>query len=497
MCMGSMKPIVFLSASLCASVACAVAEGVLPEGAFANRTAAARPEMRTVVVVPSVRLGPIKPVNGVNNAPIAPRAYQSRSNFTAYKAANIPYARNHDAALCSAYGGLRAGDITSMFPDFDKDENDPNSYDFVYTDRMLANMIKAGTEPYFRLGQSIEHGVKKYGIYPPKDFAKWARICEHVIRHYNEGWADGFKWNIRHWEIWNEASNNATNNPTCWGGTEAQFHDFYEVVARHLKARFPDLKIGGPATTGWEEWSERFIVEMARRKVPLDFFSWHCYLTRIEDVVARAEHMRGYLDANGYKATESHLTEWNYVRDWVKGWNYSLSVESGALRMKGAAFIAAFICACQASSVDLATYYDARPMTAMNGLFSSVDHSTLEGYYSIYAWGKLRRLGNWVKTDIQASGDEDDKEDIHAAAAVDGAGNVGLLLARYLDDDNSIHMKRVRVRVEGLSLAGAFAHVVDSHSKFTEVPLEANDDGSADLVLEPYSVVYIAVPKGA
>ena len=75
--MKSMKPVAFLSAALCASVACAVAEGVLPEGAFASRTAAARPEMRTVVVVPSVRLGPIKPVNGVNNAPIAPRAYQS------------------------------------------------------------------------------------------------------------------------------------------------------------------------------------------------------------------------------------------------------------------------------------------------------------------------------------------------------------------------------------------------------------------------------------
>ena len=26
---------------------------------------------------------------------------------------------------------------------------------------------------------------------PPKDYAKWARICEHVVRHYNEGWGWG------------------------------------------------------------------------------------------------------------------------------------------------------------------------------------------------------------------------------------------------------------------------------------------------------------------
>ena len=468
----------------------AVAERILPEGAFAKREAAVRPDVRTVVVSLDEALGPVKPVNGVNNAPIAPRAYQSRSNFAAYKAANIPYARNHDAVFFSGYGGSHASDITAIFPDFDRDENDPKSYDFAFTDRMLEAALKAGTEPYFRLGQSIEHGIRKYGIWPPKDFRKWARICEHIVRHYNEGWADGHRWNIRHWEIWNEASNNATNNPTCWGGTEAEFHDFYEIAARHLKACFPHLRIGGPATTGWEAWSERFIVEMARRKVPLDFFSWHCYLTKIEDVRARAAHMRGYLDANGYTATESHLTEWNYVRNWTTEWPYSLSVESGERRMKGAAYVAAFLTACQDSSVDLATYYDARPMTQMNGLFSCVDYSPLEGYYSIYAWGKLRRLGTQVKAASIGTGAADDAEDVYATAATDGRDRFGLLLVRYSDDDNSVRTKRVRVRVAGRSLEGLFAHVVDSHNKFTETPLEANADGSADLVLEPQAVVY-------
>jgi hypothetical protein len=53
------------------------------------------------------------------------------------------------------------------------------------------------------LGASIEHGEKK-GTYPPQDYAKWARICEHIILHYTKGWANGFHYDITYWEIWNE-----------------------------------------------------------------------------------------------------------------------------------------------------------------------------------------------------------------------------------------------------------------------------------------------------
>ena len=73
-------------------------------------------------------------------------------------------------------------------------------------------MQKAGTKPFYRLGQSIEHQTKKYGIYPPKDFKKWAKICEHIIRHYNEGWANGYRMGIEYWEIWNEAD---LDQPDC------------------------------------------------------------------------------------------------------------------------------------------------------------------------------------------------------------------------------------------------------------------------------------------
>ena len=160
--------------------------------------------MADIVVIPSQTTGKIKPMNAVNNGPVRIRSDQSRGNFPTYEAAKIPFARTHDASFFSAYGGHHSVDITGIFPDFSKDANDPASYDFVLTDEYLESIQDAGTKVFFRLGQRIEHEKKKYGILPPADFQKWAVICEHIIRHYTEGWANGFRWDIQYWEIWGD-----------------------------------------------------------------------------------------------------------------------------------------------------------------------------------------------------------------------------------------------------------------------------------------------------
>ncbi|MBQ8311369.1 MAG: hypothetical protein IJX80_10205 [Clostridia bacterium] len=141
-----------------------------------------------------------------------------RSNFLEYEAAKIPYVRNHDTNLVGhhIYGSPYVHDIHVLFPNFDADENDPASYDFDCTDDNVQVCLDAGSETCFRLGESIEHQVKKHGTIPPKDFYKWARICEHVIRHYNEGWANGLHLNIQYWEIWNEPD----LGRNLWDGTK-------------------------------------------------------------------------------------------------------------------------------------------------------------------------------------------------------------------------------------------------------------------------------------
>ena len=216
------------------------------------------------------KYGKFKILNTTNGGPWHKRHVtdQLKSNLKNYKAARIPYSRNHDSNMCTVYGGPYAHDITAIFPNFDADPENPDSYDFACTDESILVTLDAGTKTFFRLGQTIEHQIKKHGTIPPKDFKKWAVICEHIIRHYNYGWANGFNLNIEYWEIWNEPDldhDNSTNKRT-WGGTQSQFFDFYETAAKHLKSCFPELKIGGPALACNEQWAADFLSTMKKKK---------------------------------------------------------------------------------------------------------------------------------------------------------------------------------------------------------------------------------------
>lgn len=383
--------------------------------------------------------GPVKPMHAVNNGPVYKFAEDQRiTNIDSYRAAGIPYARTHDASFYATYGGEHTVDIHAIFPDFDKDPLDPKSYDFVLTDEYLKVIEFSGTKIFYRLGSKIEHWKKKYGTLPPKDFHKWAVICEHIIRHYTEGWADGFHMDIEYWEIWNEPDLDPddSTHKRCWGGTKLQFFELYHIAATHLKKCFPHLKIGGPAIAGDLQWAEDFLAQL---KAPLDFFSWHIYSAYPEKVVDRAVKVRALLDKYGFENTESILNEWNYVRGWTgDDWYYTLCMEKS---LKGAAFIAGTMLSCQAAPVDMLMFYDARP-GAMNSLYCT-DRvcECLKGYYPFRMFNELYKLGSSAAVETP--------ENIYAAAARSN-GRACVMVAHYSDDD-STGEKHVRIEMSGLS----------------------------------------------
>ena len=92
--------------------------------------------------------GKIKHMNSVNNGPF--KSVRNFDNFEAYKAARIPYARNHDAAFNAGYGGEHTVDISAIFPNFDADPYSPDSYDFACTDseRRSAIISKGDADNY-------------------------------------------------------------------------------------------------------------------------------------------------------------------------------------------------------------------------------------------------------------------------------------------------------------------------------------------------------------
>ena len=440
----------------------------------------------TVTVSFLSETGPVKPMNAVNNGPKGGSENADHCNFVEFRAANIPYGRTHDASEYICYGGDHCVDISAVFPDFNADENDPKNYDFPVTDTYLRDMRSAGTEPFYRLGQRIEHAAKRYNIYPPADYAKWARICEHVIRHYNEGWADGFRWDIKYWEIWNEADIDWKwkGPPRTWGGTPEQFFEFFEIAAKHLKGKFPHLKIGGPACGGNTAWSEMFFAHQRKNGTPMDFFSWHLYHTEPGALAAKARAVRQQMAKYGYGGIESILDEWNYVKNWGSGYHHSVMALTSH---KGAAFVAATMIACNAEPVDMLMYYDAKPSAHMNGMFDQVTLMPLKAYYAIYGWGQMSACcDRAVKTTSDAS-------DIYAVAAKGANGKRMIFLTRYSDDDNVANLRQVTIRLVdgGTFPEKVVTHVTDYARNYSELKMRPGNPYELRFRMPPCSFTMI------
>ena len=422
--------------------------------------------------------GRVKPLHGVNNAPMR----VGENPQWEFAEAGIPYMRTHDTA--GMWGGTHYVDIPNIFPDFDADENDPKSYDFTFTDAWLTNIVAAGAEGFYRLGVTIEnyHRIKAYNIYPPKDFAKWARICEHVVAHYNEGWADGYRWGIDYWEIWNEPE-----NPPMWKGTREQFFELYRVAANHLKARFPGIKVGGyggcgfyaidsaggiestPFRKSFVTWFEDFLkfVTDPKTKAPLDFYSWHLYVKETPERIARhAAYVRKKLDAAGLAKTESIFNEWNRVG---KAWN-----EFGEMKSEvGAACVAEAFCIMQRSSVDKAMYYDALPTRTYCGVFNFGDkkESRTTTYHAFRYWNGLYRLGTAVESAADAP-------HLDVAAAKGAKGGKAVFLV-----NDTPEPRTVKLALKGADGAKfSLYQLDDDHDGFAGVPC----DPSKPLALAPF-----------
>lgn len=428
--------------------------------------------------------GKIKPMHAVNNSPFGNA--RGLGTMTAFKEAGFPYARNHDAAHYSEYGGSHAHDVLNIFPDFDADVNDPANYDFDLTDKTIQDTEDAGCRMFYRLGSKIEHESKKYQTKPPKDFKKWAQICEHIIAHTCYGWANGHRFDIEYWEIWNEADGfNADGTKACWQGTMEQFIDFFEVAAKHLKACYPEKKIGGPAYTG-EPYSwgdiEQFIVEAGKRGIPLDFFSWHGYATDPHHYERSVARVRELLDANGFEKTELILNEWNYV----KGWVHEDMLESYRTihNEKGAAFVAASVLTAQKTPMDMFMYYDAAPSSAFTGIFEPWTFKCQKPYYALWQFNKLYRLKKELFTST-------DSEEIYIGAAGD-EGNLAIQLAYF--SDVPAEEETVELAFRGLAQPTEFQTLLVDKDHTNE-PLRSDictvSEGKLYLRLRPNSVVLI------
>ena len=384
---------------------------------------------------------PIRPLNGVNGGPVAHNFRRDARQL--FADAHVPYCRLHD--IEGTLGGGKFVDIRNIFPIWELDENDPKSYDFGFTDEYLKCIDDCGAQAFYRLGETIDHGYLKAHVRPPEDAAKWARICANIVRHYNEGWADGYHYGIRYWEIWNEPE-----NPPMWTGSQAEYFELYRVTANLLKKEFPAIRVGGYASCGFYAafdenaddfyrsfltWFDDFLafVKAPETAAPLDFFSWHVYSSDPAQVLSHARYCREKLDKAGFRKTEAILDEWNWAgRDMFERMR----------DMTGASFTADVMCRLQnTDDVDVACYYDAQPDQAYGGLFLRHTDTPSRAYYAVKAFGRLLSLGREAAFTADT--------DLALAAATDGT-DAAAVVSNYEKDARPVTLsfpgaKRVRL----------------------------------------------------
>jgi len=325
----------------------------------------------------STAVGGFAQLHGVNNGPICFGGLVDLTKW--HRKLDLPSTRLHD----SGWPGPIVVDIPTIFPDFSADPSDPASYRFERTDDYLLSITPLTDKIVYRLGTSIEWTKKKYDTAPPVDYDHWAKICIGLIRHFNEGWADGHHLGIRHFEIWNEPD----LDDRMWSGSQEDYLRLYEVAARAIKAHDPTLQVGGPVVAHVaEDLSPAFVRHVTTNDVPVDFFDWHHYATDPEDLARRAVGVRELLDSNGLEHVESYLTEWNWTGDWASTSEGAKAVHDRNRSARGAAFVASSLMLLQHAHVDDAHFFSGD--TQWFGLFDEFGNPH-KNYFGMLAVAQL------------------------------------------------------------------------------------------------------------
>ena len=379
--------------------------------------------------------GELKRLNGVVNS-IKLTQYANPRIRSEFAALEVPYVRFHDAALANP--GAQVMDVSRIFPLFHLDENDPRNYDFRPTDDLLALTRGFCTEIEFKIGESIEHYEHRYRVNPPTDRAKYARICLNIIRHYNEGWADGFRWGIRRWSVWEEPDNTKLFN----GDFNKEFFPLYAEIARAIKGRYPDCEVGGCATRGREMFrAEQFVSYCREQKLPLDFCSITDYRRTLEPMFAVGDELRRILDTNGFNRTTIDLAEWHYEpANWTPAPGRArVEVGRELAGVNGGAFTASMLLLGQDSVYDRMLYYHASGDGGFWGLRGGEGGELNSHWYALKAFADLARLRHRVKTSAP-------RERGYAAAATRAEdGRAALLVAAFRPTDS----EPIRIAVKG------------------------------------------------
>ena len=382
---------------------------------------------------------------------------QTAQDLEDVKAMGFMAARTHDWGLINP--NERVCDYFHVFPLMHLDAKDPVNYYFGPTDYLLKRAREeAGLEIFYRLGTSIEHSGHKihFNSTVPDDFDKVAEIFAATVRHYNNGWAKGFNWGIKYWEIWNEP--NVIESMWCPPeGTEglspaemdakrseyrAKFVKFFVKVLKRLKDEFGDsIKVGGPALSHYNTvWLNDILTACRDAGAVPDFISWHGYKRDPMQFNREADLARELCDSYGFTKCELIVNEWHYFGEnynWTDMQRCSDPKVKSRIwdgpdshnGIRSACFTLATLANIQRSKLDQAYYYGCSHVGSWG--FKDALQKKYKVFYALKLFGDIVR-----DYSVMCSGDT--QGPITTFAVKDPAGRKALLVVDYAGPSRTI-----------------------------------------------------------
>lgn len=357
-----------------------------------------KPQCATVKVDFSLPVGEIRPIHGMCNGPVSYGADLT----DAYREIGVPYVRFDCAdTAVSAY----AVDLSRIFRDSGADPSDAESYDFSYTDRYVEAAYRAGAEVIFRLGESVDFMGSGKRIAIPEDVDRLARVCINVIRHYNDGWANGFTLGIKRFELW-------SHDPALSARECLREFELYRSLTTALSFYSEEIKVGGMCFDGQDAVIREFVRYCQKNHVRLDFLTLSCFDSHPQELGQRLRHAVALVRNCGFDETELIVGRWCYTDSEVLG---AIPLErllggggekfaEGRRRLfeeqssvKGAAFVgASLIEMLSIPELETACFFDAQPMLSPWCAISDRFGRPQKPYYAFKAFGELYRARKQV-----------------------------------------------------------------------------------------------------
>ena len=250
------------------------------------------------------------------------------------------------------------------------------------------------------------------GLLDPKEYDNYAAFCAQLVEILNQRQ----KRKVVYWEPLNEqdvAYQKAGKLDELW--------KIYNKAAAAMKAKDPQIKVGGPTLT-WDE-PRRLAAFLEACKSNVDFISWHRYGSG--DASESTDKLMSYTPKYADQVQEFRKLARQYIPDrnvplLLGEYNINYNWQSGEKRQHthiGAVWFASVLKHLAEAGIDMATSWHLK-----DGVFGLIDpQNNLRPAATVFAWGIKYLTGQVVRTDS-------DNSFVEAMAVSQADGERSLLL---------------------------------------------------------------------